>query len=38
VIETKTSFPTDRPKQILDRIVAIDKDIEDMMKQAQEFG
>jgi hypothetical protein len=27
VIDNKSNFPTDRPKQILDRILAIDEDI-----------
>lgn len=38
VIDTKSTFTGDRPKNILDRIVAIDQDIENMMKQAEIFG
>jgi uncharacterized membrane protein YccC len=37
-IESKTSLTTERPRQILDRILAIDKDIEEMMKKAEIFG
>jgi hypothetical protein len=37
-IENKSSLTTERPRQILDRILAIDKDIEEMMKQAAIFG
>lgn len=37
-IESKTSLSTERPRQILDRILAIDKDIEEMMKKAEIFG
>lgn len=37
-IESKSSLSTERPRQILDRILAIDKDIEDMMSQAAIFG
>lgn len=37
-IENKTSLSTERPRQILDRILAIDKDIEEMMNQAAIFG
>ncbi len=38
VIETKTTFTGDRPKNILDRIIAIDQDIENLTKQAEVFG
>jgi len=34
VIETKTTFTGDRPKSVLDRIIAIDQEIGEMMKQA----
>lgn len=38
VIDTKSTFTGDRPKNVLDRIVAIEEDIENMMKQAEIFG
>lgn len=34
VIENKSNFTGDRPKSVLDRIIAIDQDIENLMKQA----
>lgn len=37
-IDTKTSLTTERPRQILDRILSIDKDIEEMMRKAAIFG
>jgi hypothetical protein len=37
-IESKTSLSTERPRQILDRILSIDKDIEEMMRKAAIFG
>ena len=38
VIETKTTFTGDRPKSVLDRIIAIDQQIGEMMKQAEIYG
>ena len=38
VIDTKSTFTGDRPKGILDRIIAIDQEIEEMMKQAEICG
>lgn len=38
-IENKSSISSsERPRQILDRILSIDKDIEEMMRQAAIFG
>ena len=37
-IEGKNSLSTERPRQVLDRILSIDKDIEEMMRQAAVFG
>ena len=37
-IENKSSLNTERPRQILDRLLSIDKDIEEMMRQAAIFG
>ena len=37
-IENKSGNSGERPRQILDRIMAIDKDIDEMMKQAAIFG
>ena len=37
-IDNKSSFSTERPRQILDRLLSIDKDIEEMMRQAAVFG
>lgn len=31
LIDNKSSFATDRPKQVVDRLIAIDQDIERMM-------
>lgn len=38
LIESKTSYSAERPKDIVDMLIGIDKEIEDTMKQAEIFG
>lgn len=38
VIDNKNTFTGDRPKMVLDRLIAIDQDIENLMKQAEIYG
>ena len=38
LIENKSSYAVERPKDVVDRLLSIDHEIEEMMKKAQEFG
>lgn len=38
MIDNKSNFPADRPKQVLDRILAIEEDIEKLIEESQRFG
>ena len=38
LIDNKSSYSAERPKQVLDRMIAIDQDIEKMTMQAQIYG
>lgn len=38
LIDSKSNYTSERPKEIVDMLIGIDKEIEETMKQAEIFG